>query len=182
MESQLLVDIVADLTARPPRKAKQSPRHRLRRFEHLEHSLGVASPGRFLLAQLPASRWRQPIESRAAVVLGDTPGRLDASGALEPVQCFVERCVLDLDDAIGALPDPTRDGVAMHLAPKEGPEDEHVERALEQIERFGGHAVSPYQVWGGVWGWPPGQSSRTAGERNCGERNCRERNCRERNC
>ena len=45
MESQLVVDIVADLTARPPRKAKQSPRHRLRRFEHLEHGLGVASPG-----------------------------------------------------------------------------------------------------------------------------------------
>ena len=47
---------------------------------------------------------------------------------------LVERRILDLDDAVGALPDPARDGITMHLTPDQRAQDEHVECALEQIE------------------------------------------------
>src|SRR5689334_11629556 len=117
------------------------------RLENLEDGLGVTSPGRLLLAELTSAGRGQSIKPRAAVVLRDSPACFDTARTLETVQCLVQRRVLDLDDTAGALSNPARDSVAMHLTPLEGAQHEDVERTLEEVERIG-HAHSPYLVRG----------------------------------
>src|ERR1043165_4835419 len=65
---------------------------------------------------------------------------------------LVERRVFDIDHAIGLLANPARHGIAVHRTPGERAQHEHVERALQKVERFIRHYGSPYLVWGSWFG------------------------------
>ena len=150
VKAELFVDVVADL---PRRCATEVERGafggRSRRLQHLEHRFGVSAPGGFFGLELAAAGGGERVVARAPVVLGQSPLGGDEAGALEAMECFVEGRVFDFEDAVGALVDPSRDGVAVHRAPGERSEHEDVERALEQVHRLCGHSsVSPYQVRG----------------------------------
>src|SRR3712207_8805279 len=72
-------------------------------------------------------------------------------------QRLVERRVLDGQRAAGALAQPGGDRIAVHGAPREGAQDEHVERAVEEVGRRAqdrkstrlnsSHANKPYAVF-----------------------------------
>src|SRR5207302_877289 len=92
---------------------------------------------------------RQLIVPGSPIILAHAPLGSDRPGSLEPVERFVQRRVLNLDHAIGAISDRPRHRVAMHRPPREGPQHEDVERALEQVKRLIGHgSSSPYSVRG----------------------------------
>ena len=75
-----------------------------------------------------------------AVVLGESPLGLEPAALLHAVEGGVERALFDLESLVGGLADPGGDGVAVSRPPREGLEDQEVERALEEIEIDGRHA------------------------------------------
>jgi hypothetical protein len=70
-----------------------------------------------------------------AVVLREPPLALHVPALLEPVERLVERRIVHDEGAVGALPDPSGDGVAVHRLPGQRLEHQHVERAVEEIDR-----------------------------------------------
>ena len=97
--------------------------------------------------ELPAAGGGERVVARAPIVLGQSPLGGDEAGALEAVERLVERRVLDLEHAVGALVDRARHGVSVHRAPGERAEHEHVEGALEEVHRLCRHA-SPRTKYG----------------------------------
>src|ERR1043165_4243838 len=106
--------------------------------ENLVDGGGVGRPPARSLRQLCAPRARELIELGFAVVLGESPLGLDPLPLLHPVERGVESALFYREGPFGGLPDPLSDGVAVAGTPGEGLEDEHIERALEEIE-VGGH-------------------------------------------
>src|SRR6185437_10988963 len=90
----------------------------------------------------------EAVVPRATVVLRESPGGFHGARALQAVEGLVECRVLDSDHAVGAIVNPSRDGVTVHLAPCQRTQDEHVERSLQQVERLPGHASLPSP---GMW-------------------------------
>src|SRR5215207_113691 len=74
--------------------------------------------------------------------LRHAPLGLDEPFALHAVERRVERALADLERVVGGVLDPPRDAVAVARAPGEGLEDQGVERAVQQLGRFG-HASAP---------------------------------------
>src|SRR5689334_3173035 len=65
------------------------------------------------------------------------------------MQRGVEGGVLDAQLAVGGCSQPGEDGVAVHSSPREGFEDEHVERALKNVDFLARHCVSTKRLGGG---------------------------------
>ena len=100
--------------------------------------------------ELATASRRQPIVPRLAIVLGYTPLGGDPRALFHTVERGVERAFLDVQLVLRGVADPFRNGVAVHRPPREGLQDEEVERPLQQFE-VGGHAgagesVSPLNV------------------------------------
>lgn len=104
-------------------------------FEDFEDGLGVLSPLGGFGAELIAAGLGELVVLGSPVVFGEPPLGLDEAFAFESVECLVERGVFDGEDVVGALADPSGDGVAVHGVPGEGLEDQDVEGALEQVHR-----------------------------------------------
>src|SRR6185437_14617372 len=82
------------------------------------------------------------------------PLRLDPAAFFHAMQRGVKRAVDHVEASVGSLADEPRHGVAMHPAPRQGAKDEHVERALKQVE-LGGHGGRYTQYLResrGLWG------------------------------
>src|SRR3569833_2399029 len=94
------------------------------RFEDFEDGGGVLAPDIFLRREVPAAVGRQRVVARAPILFRQPPLGRDETGTLEAGQRFVQGSGFDLEDAVGALVDPTRDGVAEHRAPGECSEDQ----------------------------------------------------------
>src|SRR5689334_12234039 len=102
--------------------------------EHAGHAGGVALPLRLLLAQRAAAGGGEAVELRALALLGVPPHALHPRALLEAVQRGVERTVEHAEGLAGALADPARDAVAVARAPRQRLEDQHVERAEQDVE------------------------------------------------
>src|SRR6185437_9652473 len=96
---------------------------------------------RFLRGELPAPGCCELIVARAAVVGRRTPRSLDPMLGEQALERRVERPALDLELAIRRLLDERRDPVPVLRSPAEDPEDQKVERSLQQVQPVGRHAA-----------------------------------------
>ena len=78
---------------------------------------------------------REAIELRLAVVLRQSIFRPDPSAPDQAVQRGVQRPLLDLQDVVGVSLDGMGDGMPMRRPEEQGPQDQHVQRALQGIRR-----------------------------------------------
>ena len=78
--------------------------------------------------------WRQAIELGAPVVLGRAVVEVDPAALDQPVERRIQRPLLHLQHVVGAALDGLGDGVAVGRAEPQGPQDQHVERALQQFD------------------------------------------------
>ena len=76
---------------------------------------------------------RERVELRAARVLRLAPLGVEPARALQPLERGEERAGIDLEHAARDLLDAPRDAEAVHRLEAERLEDEHVERALDDI-------------------------------------------------
>src|SRR4051812_32900442 len=107
--------------------------------QHLRYSAGITHPERSLAAEMCASRGRDGVESRAPIVLGDSPLRSHPAAIFESPQRGIEGAFFDPKDVVGRGLDPTCDAVAMGGAGEQRFENENTERALEQVTGVGTH-------------------------------------------
>src|SRR4030095_17086404 len=71
---------------------------------------------------------------RAGVILRGPPLRRDPPRALQPLQRRVERAVIHFQHFLRRLLYVMRDVVAMQRAEEQSPQDQHVERALQEVD------------------------------------------------
>src|SRR4030095_8012308 len=97
--------------------------------DDVRHAVPVA---RFFL-QLFAPGGREPVKARPALVLGLAPLARDEALVLEAIQRRIERALLDAEALLRDLLDAEQDAVAVERAERNGLEDQHVERPLQQF-------------------------------------------------
>src|SRR5262245_54397107 len=102
-------------------------------FHQPRHGGRAARPVRRLGVQLLPSRARERVELRAARVLRLQPCAVEPARALEPLERGQQRARVDLEHAARDLLDPPRDAEAVHRLKAEGLQNEHVERALDDV-------------------------------------------------
>src|SRR5262249_6907346 len=95
-----------------------------------------APPARRLSRELFSADLRQRVEAGPAVVLGSAPCRADPSPRLEPLQRGVKGAVFDQQLVAGGLLNRPRDALAVLRPEYQHPQDQQIERALEQREAF----------------------------------------------
>jgi len=104
------------------------------RPHHPSDRRGDLLPFRFSVRQLLSTERRQSVILELAVaVAGSLPRGDDPVFALHPVECRIQRPVLNLQHVVGRALDVARDFVTMCRTEEQGSEDEHVERALQQL-------------------------------------------------
>src|SRR5262245_32570823 len=95
------------------------------------HELG---PAVLLSDQLGPADGRETVELRLLIRLAHPPLGLEPPALHESVQGGVERAGLDLEQLLGLPADGLADPVAVPGPPLEGPKDQHVQGALEELE------------------------------------------------
>src|SRR5688572_4656462 len=107
-------------------------------------------PSVTLARQLRLAHRRQAVILRSLVGLAHVPLRFQPPALLQAVQCGIEGPCFNLEQVIGLRADRLSDAVPMLRAPLESPQDQHVERALEQVQAlvFGGlgHGVDSLRL------------------------------------
>jgi hypothetical protein len=103
-----------------PHDACHSFRHLLP-LRFLDHKLFFPCWGKAVILELPVT------------IRGGLPFRGDPTSFLQAMQCGIERTMLHLQEIVCGPLNVLSDLVAMGGTIKQGSEDEHVQRALEQI-------------------------------------------------
>src|SRR5512146_127001 len=108
---------------------------RLWRSAHHSRDRGdVVVPGLRFRAQRAAAGSGEAVELGALSLLRRSPLRLDPPALLHAVERRVESAVEHAEASVGSLANEPRHGIAVHRAPRQRPEDENVESALEELE------------------------------------------------
>src|SRR5262249_17840580 len=94
-------------------------------------------PSGRLPGELPAARRGPPVEAGLAVVRGGPPLRKEPAALLEPLERRIERAVLDEELLLGPLLDGAGDPLTVLRAEDQGPQDQQVERPLQQLQAVG---------------------------------------------
>ena len=125
----------ADATASPLLLCLENPRH------------GVGHPGPVLALfdELALAVAREPVVLGLTVVLRRVPFRIDPALLLQAMERRVERPLVDPQDVARDLLDALRDAPAVHRLERQRLQDEHVERALQEILFLTSHAR---RLWG----------------------------------
>ena len=95
--------------------------------------VGHPRPVLALFGQLAAAGPRQPVVLGLAVVLGRVPLGSIQPACFETMERGIERALIDLQHVSRDLLDALRDAPAVHRLERQRLQDEHVERALEEI-------------------------------------------------
>src|SRR5215211_4049739 len=137
----------ASLRSKPRSRARTRLSHfiarSLRSLAHLRDGQGEPVPARLLDLELLPPGPGQRVELGPAARLVHPPLGGDPALLLDPGECRVECALLDREHLAGHLAQTLDDAVAVQRPEAEGPEDEHVERALEQVGFRVGHGVPP---------------------------------------
>src|SRR4029078_9754004 len=94
---------------------------------------GQAHPVGALILELAAPFTSQCVEARVAAGLGGRPFGGDPPAFLEAMERGVQRTLLHLQYVARDLLEPLRHGIAVNGPERDDLEDEHVERALQQV-------------------------------------------------
>jgi len=113
----------------------------LRHVEYLRDSAGQLPPAPRVSVELLAARGGQLVELGFPVVVRGTPTRLDQAAALEPVERWIERTLLHLQDVRGDLLDPLGYRPAVLGTEREGSQDQQVQRALWKLQSLVAHLL-----------------------------------------
>src|SRR5690242_14991999 len=92
--------------------------------------------------QLFPARLGEDVVLGATVILRGTPVSLDQALSFQAPEGGKQRAGVDLENAAADLLDAQADAVAVQWFQRQGLQDEHVERALNQFSRFGRHAAT----------------------------------------
>src|SRR5262249_46668841 len=93
-------------------------------------------PPVLLACELGLALYCQPVELRPLIGLAHIPFRFEPPALFETVERGIQRAGFDLEEAVGLRANGLADAVTVAGTPLQGPEDEHVERALEELEAF----------------------------------------------
>src|SRR5262245_27580239 len=122
------------------------------RGEQATHHYGKTLPLVVLDFQLLRACFRDGVELRAAVVLGQALFRLDPAAVLEAYERDVNRALVQNDRVAADLLDAPRDAVSVERAHGEQrAEDHEVQCALEDLEFVGRHTPVLWDVHRSVW-------------------------------
>src|SRR5687767_1845968 len=114
----------------------------LTRLAHLRDGEGEPVPTLLLHPELLPPGPGQRVELGPAASLVGLPHGSDPPLLLDPVEGRVERALLHVEHLVRHLADALDRAVAVQRPEREGLEDEHVERALEQVGFGAGHVVT----------------------------------------
>src|ERR1039458_3616251 len=95
-----------------------------------------------LAFELPTTPPGEAVEPGAAIVVRLSPLGVEHAFALEPLKRQEQRSGIDPKDTARMLLDAARNPEAMHRLQAQRLEDEHVQRALDDIGRYVGHVRS----------------------------------------
>jgi len=90
--------------------------------------------------QLFPARLGEDVVLGAPVIRGGAPVGFDEALPLQAAEGGKQRAGVDLENAAADLLDAQADAIAVQWLQRQGLQDEHVERALNQLSRFGRHA------------------------------------------
>ena len=107
------------------------------RLHYKGYSRGEARPALGFSVELLLALGGQAIKLGAAIVFGSSPFGFEEATKLEAMECWIERAFFYFEELLGGLVNPLGDGVAVLRAPDERLEDEHLERALDEIAGVG---------------------------------------------
>jgi hypothetical protein len=99
-------------------------------------SLPPAVPFAGLDCQLPPSLRGQPVELGAAIVFRNAFFEPNPSPFDKPMQRRVQGSLFDLQHLVGVKLDRLGDGVTVHRSQHQGPENQQVQGALQQLDLF----------------------------------------------
>ena len=83
--------------------------------------------------EMPASRPRQRVELRAAIVLAELPLGCDPAFVFELVERRIQRAVADLEDIARDLAQALADGPAVLRLERQDLQNQQVKRALDEV-------------------------------------------------
>src|SRR5262249_8243898 len=120
----------------------REPPHALLRLKNQLNRFRQAAPVRDLAIEPRASLPREAVDLRGAAGVRFRPRRREQAAVREPVERRIERPLWYLEQRARNLSNALRDRVAMERLARQHFQDEHVERALQEVEIAGvsGHA------------------------------------------
>src|SRR5712671_3624972 len=108
---------------------------------------GESPPLRVFSGESLLARGGQPVVLRLAVAIRHPfPARADPAALLEPMECGIERAMIDAKDVLGRTLDVRGYGVTVHWTQQQRAEHQHIESSLEQFDAIGGftrHVLHP---------------------------------------
>ncbi len=112
------------------------------RLKYVPHGSGKAVPVRFLARQLLAALGRQFVKLSLPAVVGLAPLRCEPPSFFQAMQRRVQRALLHLQHFLGDLPDSLRNPVAVYRSELNNFQDQHIQRALQQVGFLDRHRAS----------------------------------------
>src|SRR5262245_53620875 len=110
------------------------PSSYLCRSHHASDGLDEQPPLGLLLEQLPSTGCREAVVLGSAVEFRRLPFSGNEPPPFQPMKRRIERSSLDPEKISRTAPNTLADSVPMLRAPSQGPKDQHVERALQQVD------------------------------------------------
>src|SRR5438477_12971302 len=128
---------------RAPKITSHSTSGSFRATEKACHERGHALPTPSFCEQLLASRARQRVKLRLAVILRSAPFGSNPAALLEPQQGRIERALVELEQVFRNLLDTLGDTIAVQRAyGVKGLQNNEVERALQNLSAGRSHVFS----------------------------------------